>query len=73
MIGRRKQYKDVSIPVNNALSNSRSEFESNSGNYIWFYNKVKTGDLWDIKNKESRESVIGSTYPGNYNTPVVLF
>ncbi|MDO4302186.1 MAG: polymorphic toxin type 44 domain-containing protein, partial [Clostridia bacterium] len=73
MMGGRKQYKDVSVPINNALNNSRADFEANSGDYKWFYNQVKSGAPWDIKLEKSWESTIGSTYPGSYSTKVVLF
>ena len=73
MIGGRKQYKDVSVPINNALVNASGTFSEHSGDFIWFKNQVNHGADWDIKRKDPWERTIGSTFPGSYDTKVVLF
>ena len=73
MIGGRKQYKDVSVPINNALNRDKGTFAEHSGELIWFKNQVNHEADWDIKRKDPWERTIGSTFPGDYNTTVVLY
>ena len=72
--GGRKQYKDFSVPINNALNNAVGDFQAHSGDFMWFYDMVKTGATWDIKLKDKWNALIGAgTYPGSISASIVLF
>ena len=72
--GGRKQYKDFSVPINNALNNAVGDFQAHSGDFMWFYDMVKTGAIWDIKLKDKWNALIGAgTYPGSISASIVLF
>ncbi len=69
-----KQYKDVSVPINNALWKARGSFIDHKYNLKWFYEQVKTGGPWDIKLKDRwNETIAAETYPGSGLTQVMLY
>jgi len=73
---------DVTIPVNRALSGAASTATSlrSQGNspwhvynqLSWFYNQVNHEAPWDIKEPEQWIGTIGTTFPGQFNTPIVF-
>ena len=72
--GGRKKYKDFSVPINNALNDAVGDFQAHSGDFMWFYDMVKTGATWDIKLKDKWNALIGAgTYPGSISASIVLF
>lgn len=74
MYGGRKQYKDVSTPINNALVNAKGTFQEHKYDFKWFYDQVKTGAPWDIKLKNNwNKTIAPGTYPGSYSTKVMLY
>ena len=58
--GGRKKYKDFSVPINNALNDAVGDFQAHSGDFMWFYDMVKTGATWDIKLKDKWNALIGA-------------
>ncbi|MBU5451375.1 RHS repeat-associated core domain-containing protein [Acetivibrio sp. MSJd-27] len=72
----RKQYKDVSIPINNALNRDKEEFMKHSGDFGWFASMVGDDGIWNLKyynnGYSSWENTIGATFPG-YSTQMILF
>ena len=72
IMSEKKQYKDVTVPINNALAKITPEAENKLPvDYIWFISQVNHNKPWDIKRSESWESTIGSTYPGSAGAEVV--
>ena len=72
--GGRKKYKDFSVPINNALNDAVGDFQAHSGDFMWFYDMVKTGATWDIKLKDKWNALIGAgTYPGSISASILLF
>ena len=63
---KRKQYKDFSVPINNALNQITLEAESKTQfNYLWFYEKVNHNADWDIKRESPwNRTIAQNTYPG---------
>ena len=66
-----KQYKDVTSPINYALSCSAAIFSNHNHDFLWFYEQVKTGATWDIKLPNRWKETIKSTYPGSESTEVI--
>ena len=70
-----KPYKDVSVPFNSVLYEAGSHAEQrwrHDDSLIWFLNKVDHGKPYDIKRQGPWEQTIQSTYPGSYDTEVVM-
>ena len=73
-VGGRTQYKDITVPLNKELSAIGEVAETKwSTDFPWFISQVNHGAPWDIKRKEPWEKTIKSTFPGSYDTKVVLF
>ncbi len=73
MYGGRKQYKDVSVPVNKALNTAEETFRNHSMDFVWFYHQVKSGAQWDIKLREQWNATIAAgTYPGSISARIIL-
>ena len=72
-VGGRKQYKDISAPFNRELSAIGKVAETKWVIDIpWFISQVNHNAPWDIKREKPWTYTIKSTYPGRYDTPVVL-
>ena len=72
MWGGRRQYKDISKPVNDALWNARWEFEQHKGDLGWFAATVGDTGKWNIKRNDATwENALGMSFPG-YGTPMLL-
>ena len=68
-----KQYKDFTEPINNALTKASEIFQGHIGEFLWFYEQVKQGGPWDIKQKDSWNRTIASgTYPGSISAEVMF-
>ena len=65
-------YADVTIPVLRAFRDAAEEASEHTRNFIWFYNQVNHGAIWDIKIKENWENTIGISFPGSYNIPIIF-
>lgn len=64
-LGGRKQYKDMSTPVLNALRRDEGDFENHSGDLFWFAAQVGNEGRWNIKrDAKIWEETIGTTFPG---------
>lgn len=69
-----KQYKDVSVPITNALINAEETFKKHRLNFDWFYKQVKPFAPWDIKvDYIWNDTIAEGTYPGSYSTQVILY
>ncbi len=70
----RKQYFDVTIPVNNAVWNARGEFEEHKGDLKWFASVVGDDGKWNIKANKGKvwTKTLGITFPG-YNANLLFF
>ncbi len=66
MYGGHKQYKDFSIPINAALSDTVQIAEKKWRiDYPWFISQVNHKKPWDIKREEPwNETIAANTYPG---------
>ena len=69
----RKQYFDVTIPINNAFWNKGVEAQQHWNNLTWFMGKVNHGKDWDIKRADPWKKTVGTTYPGSATTEVYVF
>lgn len=72
MVGGRRQYKDITVPVSNAVAFCKGEFRSHSRDYTWFMNAVGDGGRWNVKSSAATwEAAIKTTFPG-YGTEMYL-
>ena len=68
----KKQYKDVSVPIDNALAEIKLEAESKwVVDFPWFISKVDNHKPWDIKRETPWNETIKSTYPGRHDAQVI--
>lgn len=68
----KKQYKDVSVPIDNALAEIEPVAESKwAVDFPWFVSQVNHNAPWDIKREDPWNKTIKSTYPGSYDTQVI--
>ena len=73
IMSEKKQYKDVTAAINNALGEITPIAESKwSIDVFLFYSKVDHEAEWDIKREKPWNDTIKSTYPGSYDTEVVF-
>lgn len=69
-----KQYLDITTPLNKALAEIGQIAKTKlQANFPWYISQVNHGNPWDIKREDPWTNTIGTSYPGNYDTPVVLF
>lgn len=66
MVGGRKQYKDITIPVANAVAFCKGEFKNHKGDLEWFRATVGDQGKWNIKRDAATwEAAIKTTFPGD--------
>ncbi len=70
-----KQYKDITVPISNALSQAEGTFKENANKFGWFSKQVGDSGPWNIKKEDNGvytwETTIGTSFPG-YATTMIL-
>ena len=67
------QYFDISIPVTNAVSNSKQNFENHKMDITWFIEQVKNNGKWNLKKNEKVWSSTLAISTNSYGQPLIFY